>query len=697
MKNLIQSFILLVLLFSIPSGNVNGAQSIQVTPEPNTPEAEQDIYLPLVSGKQPNYSISGSVVDGSNNPVSGAAITDQYGRTAISDDQGNYAIQGLTPGQYALAPALQGYLFSPSLASIRLPNESPHLDFKAYTACTDEIKNGGFEKNTDDWEFPATPYSAGYSSERSHSGDRSARTGILNSADNIYSYSSARQPIYIPSNAGSATLRLWLYPISNEGTSAPLPEAPTGPTFGDQVLSSDVQYVLILDQWDNLIQKLLWIRNYDRYRKFYEFSLNAYRGDTIQIQVGTYNDGWDGVTAMFVDDVSVEVCPHADLTPTPTPTIPPGGCDDLIDNSGFEKTRSWDIPITVYPASYSTDRAHSGSRSMRTGIVSAYDNQYSYSDAGQWVTIPGNATSAKLYLWEYSSSSEYAMLALPERPDGKHISEMNLSSDSQYVLVLNPYGYILETLLLQRSNAKSWVSHEFNLKKYAGQTIKIQFGTYNDGWNGITSMYVDDVTLEVCTSTPPTATPTPKPGVTPTPTSTPSICSERVENGGFEWSEDWIIPITEFSAGYSNERYHHGSRSMRNGIVYQSHNRYSYSDAAQIISIPASYDDAELRMWLYPMSSEPAEMALPGIPQGKVFGTATLSSDVQYILILDIYGNWIDTLLWQRSNAQSWKEVTFDLDRYIGWSIRLQFGTYNDGWSGVTAMYVDDVSLQVCP
>jgi hypothetical protein len=27
----------------------------------------------------------------------------------------------------------------------------------------------------------------------------------------------------------------------------------------------------------------------------------------------------------------------------------------------------------------------------------------------------------------------------------------------------------------------------------------------------------------------------------------------------------------------------------------------------------------------------------------------------------------------------------------------LQWGTYNDGYNGITAMYVDDVTLQACP
>jgi bacillopeptidase F (M6 metalloprotease family) len=41
-------------------------------------------------------------------------------------------------------------------------------------------------------------------------------------------------------------------------------------------------------------------------------------------------------------------------------------------------------------------------------------------------------------------------------------------------------------------------SHEFDLTAYAGQTIKLNVGVYNDGQDGITAMYLDDVSLEIC-------------------------------------------------------------------------------------------------------------------------------------------------------------------------------------------------------
>jgi hypothetical protein len=33
---------------------------------------------------------------------------------------------------------------------------------------------------------------------------------------------------------------------------------------------------------------------------------------------------------------------------------------------------------------------------------------------------------------------------------------------------------------------------------YAGRTIKLHFGAYNNGWGGATGMYLDDVSLELC-------------------------------------------------------------------------------------------------------------------------------------------------------------------------------------------------------
>ena len=97
-----------------------------------------------------------------------------------------------------------------------------------------------------------------------------------------------------------------------------------------------------------------------------------------------------------------------------------------------------------------------------------------------------------------------------------------------------------------------------------------------------------------------------------------------------------------------------------------------------------------------PTSSEPLNVPLPAIPVETDFGKAPLGNDAQYVLVLDSNLNWIDTLVWQRSNNQAWSMHEFDLKKYAGRTIGLQFGSYNDGYGGITSMFLDDVSLITC-
>lgn len=724
MKRISQVSIILALLLVLSafftqvalSGSERDRQAAETPANPLLlSNATAPIYLPVVVGRP---AVSGKVTDLSSNPVSGVAIVDSSGISALTDSQGNYYLKGITTGELALAPSKDGYVFAPSVVTIDLPEGAGVQDFTAVNACTNVITNSSFE-NDKGWELPVTERTARYSTANFHTGSRSVLTGILTSETNKFSYSSTRQLVKIPNDASRATLRVWLYPRSDESLSLALPGKLDGEQFGKDALAGDVQYVLVLDQYDNILETLLWMRDDSRDWLLYEFNLSSYAGENIKIHIGTYNDGAFGRTAMYVDDVSLEVCPASEPVPTPLPTATgaPLACNNEISNSGFETNSAWEIPNTMYDAGYDTDVSHSGSRSMRTGIVKTADNIFSYSDAGQWVTIPNTSTSATLKLWVYSITEETTSSLSLQKPSlASDFRIQAPAQDRQYVLILDQYEQILEIPLWQLRNDQKWVFNEFDIGKYAGKTIKIQFGTYNTGGGlGVTAMYVDDLSVDACPSGAPTATPTvtptptqtptasPSPTSTPTPpaggtpTSTPVACTEGIDNGGFETLSDWKIPITEFSAGYSSALAHGGSWSMRTGIVYTAHNRFSYSDASQVVTIPASSDDVLLRMWIYPVSEEITTLALPPIPQSTIFGKEALAGDVQYVIVLDRFDFWIDTLLWQRSDAQVWKLHTFDLSKYSGETIKIQFGTYNDGLGGVSSMYVDDVSLQMCP
>lgn len=201
--------------------------------------------------------------------------------------------------------------------------------------CSDRLRNGGFE--TDEaWTLPITAYRAVYSTAQPHSGARSVRTGIVDSADNRFSYSSAAQPVQIPTDSQTATLRLWLYFVSTEGdlpSAARAVEESAVQAVADGVapaapLAGDRQYVLLLNAQNTVVARLLWTRSNTASWQQLTFDVSAYAGQTVRVQVGAYNDGTDGVTALFVDDVALVSCPPNaanylplianDLTPTPT-------------------------------------------------------------------------------------------------------------------------------------------------------------------------------------------------------------------------------------------------------------------------------------------------------------------------------------------------------------------------------------------
>ncbi|MCP4544744.1 MAG: M28 family peptidase [Chloroflexi bacterium] len=192
---------------------------------------------------------------------------------------------------------------------------------------------------------------------------------------------------------------------------------------------------------------------------------------------------------------------HPSYLPLMSRNFPTSGsqsCVEVVTNGGFEDDGGWDIPVTEYSAGYSIAVVHSGDRSMRVGIVEPPDNIYSYSAARQTVTIPADVISATLRFWLYPITGESPdNLSISFRPLVATIEQATLASDWQYVLVLDGNGQQIRTLVWQRTDDQQWTSHEFDMGVHAGQTIKLQFGVYNDGVDGVTGIYVDDVSLEI--------------------------------------------------------------------------------------------------------------------------------------------------------------------------------------------------------
>jgi photosystem II stability/assembly factor-like uncharacterized protein len=175
---------------------------------------------------------------------------------------------------------------------------------------------------------------------------------------------------------------------------------------------------------------------------------------------------------------------------------------DILINGGFEGEGGWELPSTPHPAGYSRRVVYDGSRSMRIGIDNGR-NAYAYSSARQVVTIPADATSARLHFYIYPVSGASATVpqsqVFPANVVGDEVSAVAVAAgDAQYVLMLDPdSGGILEVLFWELSNAQGWGQRTFDLTGYAGRPIKLHFGVYNDGVGGQAAMYVDDVALIV--------------------------------------------------------------------------------------------------------------------------------------------------------------------------------------------------------
>ena len=118
---------------------------------------------------------------------------------------------------------------------------------------------------------------------------------------------------------------------------------------------------------------------------------------------------------------------------------------------------------------------------------------------------------------------------------------------------------------------------------------------------------------------------------------------------------------------------------MRLGITYQS-DAYSYSSISQEVTIPGDAVSATLSFWYYPICQD----AFP--------------YDWQVATIYDhTWGFLAYAMPKACSNSQTWTHHTFDLMAYKGQTIILYFNVLNDGQGNLkTAMYLDDVSVQIC-
>jgi hypothetical protein len=156
--------------------------------------------------------------------------------------------------------------------------------------------------------------------------------------------------------------------------------------------------------------------------------------------------------------------------------------------------------------------------------------------------------------------------------------------------------------------------------------------------------------------------------------SPPPACTDAIVNGGFESDEGWVLNRL---AVYTTGLTHSGARSVRVGIPPGESGTFAYSSVMQVVTLTEG-SDATLSLWVYPI------------------GEAGDIGDAHYIGILDSEGVYHALDHWQ-SDAQDWELRQYDLSAYVGQTVTVYVGTRNDGDDDTSALYVDDVKVEVCP
>ncbi len=164
---------------------------------------------------------------------------------------------------------------------------------------------------------------------------------------------------------------------------------------------------------------------------------------------------------------------------------------NIVVNGDMERNDVWMFGDSPVPAKYTGAQFRSGLRSVQMGILPG-DGWHgnSYSSVRQLVTIPSGATTAQLRWWRLYRSEEP-----PNANPGSH-------SDRQEVILLTPHGKTLRILDRVRRNDGVWQESAVDLTEFVGQTFYVYFNTYNDMNPARTWMFLDDVSISVCSPQP---------------------------------------------------------------------------------------------------------------------------------------------------------------------------------------------------
>ncbi len=503
--------------------------------------------------------------------------------------------------------------------------------------CYDLVINGDFE-SAGGWWTNVSPATPAYVAAPNRSG-RAMRLGITE-VPNRYAYSSIEQQITVPADALSAQLRFEMFLVAE------------GPADGDR------QQLIILNPTTRQPTEILMSQRQDApYWQPAVADMMIYRGQSFVLYFNVLNDGLgavDQTTAMYLDNVVLEVC--VGVTPTPTTTGAPTASATATATPLATATAVTPSPTAVAP-------------DVRVTFIN-YDPPGSDLD-GEYVLIQNYAgVTVNLTNWTLRDQAGNTYLFPP----------FTLNAGS-FVRVWTKAGANTPTDLYWGLGGPIWDN--------TGDTayLRDSFGALVSTFNYAGTPTPPPTAIPTVTATP-IATATSTPVVYPTPTPViivppdPSLCYALLTNESFESDEGWQMfrtPLWPTYAGYPNP-VRTGIRSVMLGNSALPDNR-SYSSVRQETGIPPDAQTAYLTFWFWPSSDD------------------TDGGDRQQLLLLDPVSLKRIAELWRPTplrNDRSWQYAAFDLTPYRGSSFLIYFNVYNDGDGKRTLMYLDDVSLFAC-
>ncbi|MEZ4708285.1 MAG: carboxypeptidase regulatory-like domain-containing protein [Caldilineaceae bacterium] len=85
-----------------------------------------------------DYGVQGQVLDASGQPQAGVRVQVIGGQTVNTDNGGAYLFDALSPGIITIWPQKDGYIFSPSSRTVRIPQDTASVNFTATAVVTDQ-------------------------------------------------------------------------------------------------------------------------------------------------------------------------------------------------------------------------------------------------------------------------------------------------------------------------------------------------------------------------------------------------------------------------------------------------------------------------------------------------------------------------------------------------------------------------------